>query len=265
MKYTAKNPLSPGYNPMVSASDHPEMMGMEFGVYVLRPGDKAAFDFPQEVVYDLLFGEVCLRWAGGERMVRRADCFHEDAIVLHVPQGTHVEVECLSEPAEIAIARTANPRAFAPRLLFPDDCLFRREERGIGVMDGMARRDTRTFFDRSVCPETNFYIGEVVHQPGKWSSFPPHTHVEPELYYYKFLPENGFALAEYGDDAYKVKHNDLLGMSANVTHAQACTPGYAEFYLWCIRLQDDKPLVSTFVPEYEWVNDPDARFFPNEK
>ena len=58
MKYTAKNPLSPGYNPMVSASDHPEMMGMEFGVYVLRPGDKAAFDFPQEVVYDLLFGEV---------------------------------------------------------------------------------------------------------------------------------------------------------------------------------------------------------------
>ena len=67
----------------------------------------------------------------------------------------------------------------------------------------------RTFFDRSNCPETNFFIGEVVHFPGKWSSYPPHQHVEPELYYYKFLPENGYGLAEYGDDAFKVKNNDL--------------------------------------------------------
>lgn len=265
MKYSAKNPLQRGYNPMVSAQENPEMMGMEFGVYAMHPGDRAVFDEPQEVVYDLLFGEVTFRWGGKPRTVRRADCFHEDAIVLHVPQNTHVEIECLGEPTEIAIARTANPRAFEPRLLLPDDCLFRREERGIGVMNGMARRDTRTFFDRSNCPETNFYIGEVVHEPGKWSSFPSHTHVEPELYYYKFLPEDGFGLAEYGDDAYKVRHNDLMGMPDGVTHAQACVPGYAEFYLWCIRLRDDVPFASRFTPEYEWVNDPAARIFPNER
>lgn len=264
MKYTAKNPLQRGYNPMVSAQEHPEMMGMEFGVYVMDAGDRAVFDYAQEVVYDLMYGEVTFRWDGNEETVRRADCFHEDAIVLHVPQNTPVEIEARAH-TEIALARTANERAFASRLLHPDDCLFRAEQRGIGVMNGMAMRSTRTFFDRSSCPETNFYIGEVVHQPGKWSSFPSHTHVEPELYYYKFLPENGFGLAEFGDDAYKVKHNDLLGMPENVTHAQACTPGYAEFYLWCIRLQDDKNLVTTFVPEYEWVNDPNAKIFPNEK
>lgn len=264
MRYTAKNPLQAGYNPMIDAQRHPDMMGMEFGVYVMNPGDRAAFNYPQEAVFDLLHGSVAFRWDGEARTVSRADCFHEDAIVLHVPQGTHVEIIC-TDTAEIAIARTANPRAFAARLLMPDDCLFRSEQRGIGVMNGMAMRSTRTFFDRSNCPETNFYIGEVLHQPGKWSSFPPHTHVEPEMYYYRFLPENGYALAEFGDDAYKVKQNDLLGMPENVPHAQACTPGYAEFYLWCIRLQDDKPFISTFVPEHEWVNDPNARIFPNER
>ena len=112
-------------------------------------------------------------------------------------------------------------------------------------------------------PETNFFIGEVVHFPGKWSSYPPHQHVEPELYYYKFLPENGYGLAEYGDDAFKVKNNDLTGMPESVTHSQAAAPGYAEYYLWCIRLQDDKNIVTTVVPEYEWVTKADAKYFPD--
>ena len=83
------------------------------------------------------------------------------------------------------------------------------------------------------------------------------------MYYYKFLPENGYGLAEYGDDAYKVKHNDLTGMPANVTHSQAAAPGYAEYYLRCIRLQDDKNIITTTVKEYEWVTAPDAKYFPD--
>ncbi len=56
--------------------------------------------------------------------------------------------------------------------------------------------------------------------PASGPLYPPHQHVEPELYYYKFLPENGYGLAEYGDDAFKVKNNDLTGMPENVTHSQ---------------------------------------------
>ena len=142
-------------------------------------------------------------------------------------------------------------------------CLCANEERGAGQMNEASTRLVRTFFDRSNCPGTNFFIGEVVLFPGKWSSYPPHQHVEPELYYYKFLPENGYGLAEYGDDAFKVKNNDLTGMPENVTHSQAAAPGYAEYYLWCIRLQDDKNIVTTVVPEYEWVTAPDAKYFPD--
>ena len=51
-------------------------------------------------------------------------------------------------------------------------------------------------------------------------------------------------------------------MPENVTHSQCAAPGYAEYYLWCIRLQDDKNIVTTVVPEYEWVTAADAKYFP---
>ena len=75
-------------------------------------------------------------------------------------------------------------------------------------------------------------------------------------------PETGYGLAEYGDDAFQVKNTDLTGMPENVTHSQCAAPGYAEYYLWCIRLQDDKNIVTTVVPEYEWVTAADAKYFP---
>ncbi len=262
MKFTSNGPLKTGYTPMVTAKENPEMMGMEFGVQKMEKGETQTFSFPQEVVYDLLFGEVTFTWEKNAETVRRADCFHEGATLLHVPQNTTVTVTALAD-TEIAIARTENRRSFHVRLMKPEDCLCPNEVRGAGQMNDMSTRQVRTFFDRSNCPETNFFIGEVVHDPGKWSSYPPHQHVEPELYYYKFLPENGYGLAEYGEDAFKVRNNDLTGMPENVTHSQCAAPGYAEFYLWCIRLRDDAQIVTTTVEEYAWVTAPDARYFPD--
>lgn len=265
MKYTSCAPFEKGYNKMVSAVENPEMMGMEFGVVAMDRGDVLSFCYDQEVVYDLLLGEVVFQWAGEERTAQRSDCFHEGAIVLHVPRNTAVVLECLSDKAEIAVARTRNEHSFAPCFMMPEDCLCANEERGAGQMQECSTRLVRTFFDRSVLPETNFFIGEVVHFPGKWSSYPPHQHVEPELYYYKFLPENGYGLAEYGEDAFKIRNNDLTGMPENVTHSQVVAPGYSEFYLWCIRLRDNEPIITTVVAEHAWVTKPDAKYFPNEK
>ena len=263
MKYTSKKPFEKGYNEMISAVEHPEMMGMEYGVVAMESGDAMNFDYPQEVVYDLLCGEITLNRNGHIETVNRDDCFHEGAILLHVPENTKVSITCHSEKAEIAVCRTENKKTFEAKLLRPEDCLCANEERGAGQMNECSTRMVRTFFDRSNCPETNFFIGEVVHFPGKWSSYPPHQHVEPEMYYYKFLPENGYGLAEYGEDAYKVKNNDLTGMPCNVTHSQAAAPGYAEYYLWCIRLQDDKDIVTTVVKEHEWVTEEGAKYFPD--
>lgn len=264
MKYTSKGPFEKGYNKMISAVENPEMMGMEFGVVALTAGDTMSFCYDQEVVFDLLCGHVTFAWNDKKESVERKSCFHEGAILLHVPSGTHVTVTCEGEKAEIAVCRTANEKQFEAKLMYPQDCLCANEERGAGQMQECSTRLVRTFFDRSTLPETNFFIGEVVHFPGKWSSYPPHQHVEPEMYYYKFLPENGYGLAEYGDDAFKVRNNDLTGMPENVTHSQCAAPGYSEFYLWCIRLRDDENIITTVVPEHAWVTSPDAKFFPNE-
>jgi 5-deoxy-glucuronate isomerase len=263
VKYTNRKSFEKGYNAIVSSVLNPEMMGLDFGVVSMTSGDKMRFCYDQEVVYDLVMGRITFSWEDRSEEAERSDCFHHGATLLHVPHGTTVYVECWSEKAEIAVCRTENAKDFQARLLKPDDCLCANEERGAGQMNECSTRIVRTFFDRSSCPDTNFFIGEVVHFPGKWSSYPPHQHVEPEMYFYKFLPENGYGLAEYGDDAYKIRNNDLMGMPANVTHSQVAAPGYAEYYLWCIRLRDKENIVTTFVKEHQWVTAPDAKYFPD--
>lgn len=263
MKYTNQKPFEKGYNEIISVTSNPEMMGLNFGVVIMSNRDKMHFNYDEEVVYNLLSGQVVLSWNNKEQEISRQDCFHEGASLLHVPQDTLVCIECLSESAEIAICRTKNSNIFAAKLFGPNDCLCPNEERGTGLMNDCSTRVVRTFFDRSNCPQTNFFIGEVVHFPGKWSSYPPHQHVEPEMYFYKFFPENGYGLAEYGNDAYKIHNNDLTGMPANITHSQVAAPGYAEYYLWCIRLHEKKNIVTTVVKEHQWVISPDARYFPD--
>ncbi|MTK14269.1 MAG: 5-deoxy-glucuronate isomerase [Clostridiaceae bacterium] len=262
MKISRNTPFSKGYNEFVTREKHPEMMGMEFGVLSMESGDKFPFNYNQEVIYVVMTGKVTFSWNNNIETVERKSCFHEAPILLHVPQNTSVLIECLSDTAEIAISKTDNLREFPAKLLRAEDCLCANEERGAGTLNECSTRLVRTFFDRSNCPETNFFVGEVVSYPGKWSSFPPHTHVEPEIYFYKFLPENGYGFAEIGDDVYKVKNNELTGMPYNTKHSQATAPGYAEYYIWAIRLRDDQNIITTVDPEHAWTTAPDAKYFP---
>ncbi|MGI6169507.1 MAG: 5-deoxy-glucuronate isomerase [Christensenellales bacterium] len=261
MKHIQKHPFDKGYNPIIDAAQEPKMKGLDFGIIYMEAGDKNEYRYPQEVVYTLLYGEVTFTWNDEGVTANRSDCFHEGAYVLHVPQNTEVKFECLSDKAEFAVCRTANSKSFDPKFLKPEDCLDANEVRGSGMMDDCATRLVRTFFDRSTCPNTNFFIGEVVHFPGKWSSYPPHIHAEPELYFYKMLPENGYGFSEYEGGAEIIRHNSLLGFESMTQHSQVVAPGYAMYYLWCIRLQDEKNIETIAVDEHKWVNQPGAKYF----
>ena len=161
-----------GYNPIVVEGDASDM-NMDFGELLMEKGDTVSYNEPKECIYVLVTGKVTFRWADKEETVERKSCFHEDPILLHVPQNTAVELMCQSDKAEVSIQRTTNPKHFEPKLMKGEDLLCGSELRGAGLMNEASTRIVRTFLDRSNCPETNFFIGEVVSYPGKWSSFPP--------------------------------------------------------------------------------------------
>ncbi|MBR1758721.1 MAG: 5-deoxy-glucuronate isomerase [Lachnospiraceae bacterium] len=261
MRVKHEKEFESGYTPLITKQNHPEMMGLEFGIVNALAGEQYSFCFDQEAVYVLVEGKIRLSWEDEVCDLAREDCFHEGATLLHVPSNTKVVIEGVAEASEIAVAHTENEKTFPTKLLHPSDCLVENEMRGAGQMQETSTRMVRTFFDRTNCPETNFYLGETVNLPGKWSSYPPHFHVEPEMYYYRMYPENGWGFAEYGEDAFKIHNRDLMGMPENVTHAQVVMPGYSEYYLWVIRLREEA-LVTNIVKEYAWVTDPEAKYFP---
>ena len=112
MKYKHERAFTKGYNAIIESEKHAEMKGMAFGIVKMDSGDISSFCYPQETVYDLLYGEVEFKWEGGSATAKRRDCFHKGAQVLHVPSSIDVKITCLSEAAEVAVCRVPNTKNF---------------------------------------------------------------------------------------------------------------------------------------------------------
>lgn len=236
---------------------------MDFGILRLRKGEYFKEELTLERAYLLVYGAVRFEWDGQSHEEARSSCFDVPPTALHVSRKTAVRLVCLSEDCEIAILRTDNERAFDAKLYLPSDTPD--EYRGKGSMREASTRIVRTIFDYTNAPYANLVLGEVIGFPGKWSSYPPHHHPQPEIYYYKTNPANGFAYAELGEDVVKVHNNDTVLIAPGLTHPQCTPPGYALWYLWGIRhLPGDpyaQPAYPVFVREHLWVQSPDARYF----
>jgi 5-deoxy-glucuronate isomerase len=119
-------------------------------------------------------------------------------------------------------------------------------------------RIVRTIFDDTNRSESNLVIGEVIGIPGKWSSYPPHHHPQPEIYHYRFLPSQGFGLTAIGDAPYIIHDKDTILIREGEVHPQVTAPGYAMWYLWIIRHIEGAhygPATNTpiFVDDHKWV------------
>lgn len=218
-----------------------------------------------ERAFLLIQGAVCFEWADGQKAVAsRTSCFDENPWVLHVPAGVRVHITGVAPYSELTCHAAANDKKFTSHLYLPAEC--RSEERGKGTMQETSTRIVRTVFDDSNAPYANLVLGEVIDFPGKWSSYPPHHHRQPEIYYYRFNPEQGFGYCELGDEVVKVRHNSTTLIKPGMTHPQATAPGYAMWYLWVIRhLDQDRYIVPTFVPEHKWVMEKEAKVWPQKK
>ena len=247
-----------GYTPVTEMNGKNAEMLMDFGILRLKKGESYTDGSALEKAFLLVCGKVKFDWAGETHTEYRENCFDVPPTALHADKATSVTLTCLSEDCEINILRTGNDRCFGAKLYLPQDTPD--EFRGKGLMHEASTRIVRTIFDYSNAPYANLVLGEVIGFPGKWSSYPPHHHPQPEVYYYKTNPENGFAYAELGDDVVKVHNNDTVLIAPGLTHPQCTPPGYALWYLWGIRHLDNCPYKNpeypVFLKEHLWVQEP---------
>jgi 5-deoxy-glucuronate isomerase len=236
-------------------------MGMDFGILRLRAGETRDLHGDRERAVLLMQGEARIEWEGGRAEGSRSSLFDELPWCLHLPAGCGCAVSAGSSGAELAVHAAENPRVFEPRLYEPADC--RAEQRGEGTMRETATRVVRTIFDDSNAPFANLVLGEVITFPGKWSSYPPHHHPQPEIYHYRFLPEGGFGLTAVGEQAFVLRHGDTVLIHAGEDHPQAAAPGYAMYYIWVIRhLEAQRYGTPEFTRDHEWVAERNARIWP---
>lgn len=241
--------LGIGRNPVVSEHDAVDSVGFDFEIH--RIASKRFHEHTEkETVWLLMQGEATI---SGEHVSRRS-IFDEPPSALHVPADSDVSIESSGE-TEWAVARVTNDSRFAPRFFLPH--MLSPEYRGKGLAQDMCLRNVRLVFDWNARPESKLVVGEVVNYPGRWSSYPPHHHAQPELYHYRFTEPQGYGHAELGEHVLKVGQYDSIKIMGGEDHAQVSAPGYGMYYLWIVRHLDQRPYRGfEFAPEHQWMLDP---------
>ena len=247
-----------GYNAYIDTKVDDLGTQMDVGLLVMEDGDTYVIDEAEKETAVLLFeGRVTFRYAGQVVEGDRPDCFHHEAYCLLSPRGVTIELTAHSH-AELYIQQTINERDYAPVMYTPETVQVQHAGAN-GELMGAMRREIKTFFDYENAPFSNMVLGEVLNFPGKWSSYPPHHHPQPEVYFYRFDYPHGFGAGFSNGEIHKTGHNGCLVIN-NGFHSQAAAPGYAMVYAWGIRHLDGNPWQKTRIddPEHSWLWKPDA-------
>jgi len=261
MKIKGERTFQSGYNSIVEECTGG--MLMDFGILKLSQNQTYKNDEKKEKVFLLLYGEAVFEWDDKKVQAKREDFLDDEVWCLNVPQDIEVKITGAAADTEISVHKTFNEKNFPARVYTKKETV--NEIRGKGQMNEAGTRIVRTFMDYSLTPHSNFMIGEDVHYPGKWAGFPSHYHPQPEIYFYKFFPEQGFGLLKLGGEGVLLEHNDTVRINPNLVHPQVAAPGYAMYFLWVIRHLDGNPYIRpVFEPEHLWVEKKDAKIWPDK-
>ncbi|NJK88142.1 MAG: 5-deoxy-glucuronate isomerase [Myxococcales bacterium] len=106
------------------------------------------------------------------------------------------------ETTELLVARAHGAtREHEPLIIGPSD--VRVDPRGRGLLADASYRHVRTYIDPENAPLASLVVGEVINPPGRWSSYPPHHHPQPEVYHYRFEPSSVTATPSTGKTSSK--------------------------------------------------------------
>ncbi len=250
--------LHNGYNSYIDAAVDDMGTQMDVGLLLLDADQTYQIhDEHKETAVLLFAGDVDINY--GDLAVRavRQDCFHQEAYCLLASAGTSISLKAHTH-CEIYLQQTVNENHYAPVMYTPDKVQVQHAGAN-GELMGCMRREIKTFFDFDNAPFSNMVLGEVLNYPGKWSSYPPHHHPQPEVYFYRFDHPQGFGAGFANGQIYQTGQNGLSVIN-NGFHSQVAAPGYAMCYAWGIRHLDGNPWQKTRIddPEHEWLWQADA-------
>lgn len=246
---------SSGVTWIVRENEQQAVARMDFGLCRMGKGRlHLATVRDQESLWVLMQGSAQLGFGGRKLVVSRQSVFDSGPVALNFGAGEKVEIRSLAANTEWVVMRTGNRKMHGARLYRPKEVGL--ENRGFGLAQGACERLVRTIYDYSTRPDSAFVIGEVINYPGRWSSYPPHHHPQPEIYHYRFTGQAGYGHAEVGDNVYKVRAGDTTVIPGGLDHAQVSAPGYGMYYLWVVRHLPGRPYKGFKVtPAYRWLLD----------
>ena len=250
--------LHQGYNPYIDTAQDDLGTQMDVGLLIMEEGDTYfQCESEKETALLLFCGKADLTYDSTTVAISRENCFTQEAWCLLAPKGTAIRL-CAKAHTEIYVQKTRNDRTYAPVLYAPEDVQVQHAGAN-GELMGCMRREIKTFFDYENAPFSNMVLGEVLNFPGKWSSYPPHHHPQPEIYFYRFDYPQGFGAGFANGEIYRTGHNGLAVINHGF-HSQCAAPGYAMCYAWGIRHLEGDPWEKTRIDdeEHSWLWKPDA-------
>lgn len=258
--YIRNDMLNRGLNPYLTTEEGKgREIGMDVAMLVLESGDEyTEQQAGKESAFLLFLGEAAFLAGETEWRVSRKSEFSEEASCLHVCAGTRVTIRA-ARHCEIYIQRVKNDTPFPAKCYLPEEIQVQRA--GETELQGTMRRNIKTVFDYENAPYSNMVLGEVLNFPGKWSSYPPHFHPQPEVYFYRFDKPQGFGAGFANSELHQTTHNGLLVIQSGF-HSQVAAPGYGLCYVWGIRHLPGDPWKKTRIdePEHVWMLQKDAAF-----
>lgn len=238
-------------------------MLMDISVIKLEKGkSKKFYSTDKEIALLLIDGEVNFKAADINEQAERHGLFDDLPTTLHVCKDTQITVTAVND-ARFIIQSTLNDRVFPAKIYRKSDVI--RTVSCENLWENTAVRDVNTIFDYDNAPYSNMVIGEVLARQGRWWSYVPHSHPQPEVYYYEFERPEGFGACFIGEEAHTVKDGSCGCFVGGKTHVQVTAPGFPMYNVWMIRHLDGDPWLKTRIVDerYTWLES-ECKFVPKQ-
>lgn len=256
--------------PIIDQS-HPSLNLTYFNLIRLSKGEKYSACLKGfETVYVVMSGtcDIAVDNTPFKQVGQRKDIWSGNADSVYAPIDAKVEVTCVSDQVEIAVAGGKCDTKYEPFRVTPDEV----EMVDVGSPDTHSRRRIFHVLGHNAKGRAgNLLVSELFADGGCWNGYPPHKHdtdhidgenIEEtafeEVYHYRFNPENGFGGQFVFDDnseqVYMTRSGDTVIIDKGY-HPTVTSPCNMEYIFTILVGHTQRSLIQNFKEEYRPLMD----------